>query len=242
MREYINLIEAAQANPLNDAFWRWFGDSKIVSPDGNPLVVYHGSNSHAYIGGEIDIFHTLPVSGRGAAFFSSSKELAGEYGVKVYSVYLRIENPLIVHGDGKRWTMLDGKTRIGGRITDPLRIHHQKRAKEWADLLSDFTEWDEGERQVFEPKSKIPDDAHELDGFGLELVTDEDASTDEIVKRARKLGYDGVIFKDIIDSPTSDSHLYRNVPADVYAVFKANQIKSVNNSGNWDNNDPDITA
>ncbi len=28
---------------FNAAFWRWFGDSKIVDEDGNPLVVYHGT-------------------------------------------------------------------------------------------------------------------------------------------------------------------------------------------------------
>lgn len=30
---------------LNDNFWEWFGDSKIVDSDGNPLRVYHGTEA-----------------------------------------------------------------------------------------------------------------------------------------------------------------------------------------------------
>lgn len=121
----------------NPNFKRWFGNSLVVGQNGEPLVVYHGSNSHAYVDGEIDIFHTLPASGRGAAFFTSSKELAREYGEKVYAVYLRIENPLIVHGDGKRWTALDAQTRIGGNVTDQLRKEHHDKAVKLARILSD---------------------------------------------------------------------------------------------------------
>lgn len=31
---------------LNPAFWKWFGDSKVVDADGNPLVVYHGTSAN----------------------------------------------------------------------------------------------------------------------------------------------------------------------------------------------------
>lgn len=30
---------------LNDNFWKWFGNSKVVDENGNPLVVYHGTSS-----------------------------------------------------------------------------------------------------------------------------------------------------------------------------------------------------
>jgi hypothetical protein len=31
---------------LNDNFWKWFGKSKVVDEEGNPLIVYHGTNSN----------------------------------------------------------------------------------------------------------------------------------------------------------------------------------------------------
>ncbi len=30
---------------LNNNFWNWFGDSKVVSQDNDPLVVYHGTEA-----------------------------------------------------------------------------------------------------------------------------------------------------------------------------------------------------
>ena len=34
---------SASDGDLGDAFWRWFGDSKVVDRRGRPLVVYHGT-------------------------------------------------------------------------------------------------------------------------------------------------------------------------------------------------------
>jgi hypothetical protein len=238
MRHIINYINENMHTNINDNFWKWFGNS-VVKENNEPLTVYHGTNAHIYTGGQIDIFHTLPSSGRGAAFFTSSKQLAGEYGQQIYEVYLRIENPLIVYGNGKHWQSIDNTTKISGKITDELRQHHYKQAKEWADILSDLSLLDDTTPTVFKPKSKIPDTENELDKFNLELIS-EYSSTDDIVKQARKFGYDGVIFKNIIDSPTADKHIYKNTPSDVFAVFKGNQIKSVKNNGLWSLNDSDI--
>lgn len=43
MRQRIRniLLETAESSNINDAFWEWFADSKIVDPDGSPRVVYH---------------------------------------------------------------------------------------------------------------------------------------------------------------------------------------------------------
>lgn len=250
MRKIINLIEASGGPNLNAAFWQWFGASTVVDNHRQPLTVYHGSNAHAYVKGQIDVFHTRPDSGRGAAFFSSSRQLAGEYGEKVYSVFLRIENPLVVFGNGKGWSSLDHAAKVAGRITPELRAHHRKQAEDLdrifgdRDLLRDLGLDDEGETELPKSKSKIPDDAHELDRFSLGILPHlEDATfaeTDTIVRQARRMGYDGVIFKQIADSPTHDRQLYQHLPSDVYAVFSPYQIKSVDNAGEWDRQNPDI--
>ena len=241
IRKWMRLVEGVSPEQ-NANFKQWFGASQVVAADGRPLVVYHGSNAHAYVGGAIDIFHTLPASGRGAAFFSSSKNLAGEYGEKLYSVYLRIENPLIVFGDGKNWAALDHTVKLGGRVTDALRTHHHKRAQQ---LDAIFRDLDGGGADDTPTPSRIPDHVGELDGYRLDIIPDMEGNfieTDIIVKQARRLGYDGVIFKAINDSPTHDRYLYKNTPTDVYAVFQPGQIKAIDNNGAWNRADPDINA
>ena len=77
------------------AFKKWFGDSKIVNPDGKPLVVYHGT------GADFEIFDSArsPVSGayHGKGFYfgdaGTAEAFAGEENQRIMPVYLRMENP-----------------------------------------------------------------------------------------------------------------------------------------------------
>ncbi len=79
---------------LNSAFWKWFGDSKVVDKHGNPLVVYHGT-THAF-----NKFIT-------PAYFSSDKKISEHHSgerfehlrqrSRVISVYLSIQNPYVVN-------------------------------------------------------------------------------------------------------------------------------------------------
>jgi hypothetical protein len=90
-------LTANKVSPTdNAAFRRWFGDSKVVDANGEPLVVYHGSSAR-----DIAVF----VPGEGTAllgkgiYFSREREDAVEYaerkGGSVYAVYLRVERPFI---------------------------------------------------------------------------------------------------------------------------------------------------
>ena len=87
----------------NPNFWKWFGNSKIVDEQGNPLVVYHGSTR----GG-------ISQSGTRNSFFSSDYTVAKTYSEDDYesakgenpiiqSMFLKIENPLIVDAQGNAW-------------------------------------------------------------------------------------------------------------------------------------------
>jgi hypothetical protein len=75
------------------AFYKWFGDSKVVDEQGRPLVVYHGSKAN-----NIEVFDvglgTNGLAYGSGVYFSRSKILAeSNYGKNVYNVYLREENP-----------------------------------------------------------------------------------------------------------------------------------------------------
>lgn len=88
------------------AFKRWFGDSKVVNENGEPLVVYHGSKAKG-----ITVFDTTRVTTRTAkgdtpgTYFTGDRMAAANYTREfgapiraprgdVTAAYLRIENPL----------------------------------------------------------------------------------------------------------------------------------------------------
>lgn len=92
LKEYQNI-----ENNLNDNFWKWFGNSKVVDKDGKPLIVFHGTPDREFT--EFD--PTKPKLHRklediGGIYFTSNQMVAGNYrkGGRILSVYLKIEKPL----------------------------------------------------------------------------------------------------------------------------------------------------
>ncbi len=73
------------------AFWKWFGDSKVVDGNGRPLVVYHGTSR------SFDAFKESRGGqlGRGIYLSPFSGETAA-YGDRVASLYVSIKNPRIL--------------------------------------------------------------------------------------------------------------------------------------------------
>ncbi len=87
------------------AFKRWFGNSVVVTPDGSPRVVYHAS-----IHTGIEVFKESSDGELGpGVYFTGSVDYLESYkkylapedpeSVDVYSVFLRIQNPLVLHGE-----------------------------------------------------------------------------------------------------------------------------------------------
>jgi len=198
------------------AFWAWFGDSKVVDEEGRPLVVYHGTNANVYSEGSFETFNTNGE--RGGAFFSSDPQIAEAYGEERYDGYLSLQDPLIVFANGKGWSSLDSNDRFEGDKKEPPR------SKEDQELLD----------QLFSDLSDISFDGVEVDQINegtLGAMGVYSADIDAISKKARKLGYDGVIVRDVQDGPVSDS--YQSV-ADTMIAFSPTQIKSINNRGTFD--------
>jgi len=75
---------------MNDSFKKWFGNSAVVDSSGNPLVVYHGTDS---------LFHVFDENiGRKWAnkfgfFFTIDRDFAEMYGEEIMPVYLSLSNP-----------------------------------------------------------------------------------------------------------------------------------------------------
>lgn len=92
-----------QADPTDsEAFQEWFGDSKVVDEQGEPLVVYHGSESS---------FSTFAFS-EDLGFHFGTQEAAQERlsqtGIEeggIRPFYLAIKNPLELRHDPGEWTV-----------------------------------------------------------------------------------------------------------------------------------------
>ena len=107
-------------NPRQGAsdFARWFGASKVVDAQGQPLVVYHGTAS------DFDRFDAERIGAnfsmsRGGFFFVSNIEAAWNYAdsaagpglsaplpgrkARVISAYLSLKNPLILKASDTEW-------------------------------------------------------------------------------------------------------------------------------------------
>lgn len=98
-------------------FKRWFGDSKVVDADGEPLVVYHGSS-------ETSISKFESEDGR--FYFTDSKAVANGYGRKIgerknaatYSAYLNMARPDVYDMQGASWHDDGVGTEVYGYIRD----------------------------------------------------------------------------------------------------------------------------
>src|ERR1035437_8889033 len=80
----------AEGHRKGDSFKKWFGNSKVVDKKGNPLIVYHGEPIGAT---NSEIKNDKYRVGR---FFSSSPDVAGAYGPKVFKAYLKMDKPFVV--------------------------------------------------------------------------------------------------------------------------------------------------
>ena len=89
-------------------FKKWFGNSKVVDDDGEPLVVFKGMLTKDWRSGkEITSFDS--PNGPWAGFFTSSPEVASGFAdafgtmgeAAVYPVYISMTNPLVIDAKGK---------------------------------------------------------------------------------------------------------------------------------------------
>jgi len=83
----------AQLQTRSEAFQQWFGDSKVVDANGDPLVVYHKTSSDfAEFDSEKIGENDYGYAGRG--FYFTPFPLQGlTYGDRTMPVYLSIQNP-----------------------------------------------------------------------------------------------------------------------------------------------------
>lgn len=209
---YLNKDEAA-SHEHTPEFKTWFGNSKVTDKNGNPQVVFRGGKGENINtkGGNGKSFNT-------GAFFSLDPKNASTYapnaeGANVTPVFLSLQNPVVVDAGGKNWSQLSTDTKVS---LPEITVSSQ----EDADLLKELGVSDNNvpvKNKINARETTIGDITGKIDG---------DSTTDQITRWARQQGYDGVIFKNVLDR---GPHLRGGEsvdPSDVYVAFNPEQIKS----------------
>ena len=80
-------------------FKRWFGESKVVDAEGNPLVVYHGTNAdfNSFAAETIGSNIVLPLGAPRGFYFAKDRSVANRYasgdGANTMPVFVSVQNP-----------------------------------------------------------------------------------------------------------------------------------------------------
>lgn len=132
---------AMRGQKPSEAFKRWFGDSKIVNPDGSPKVMYHGT-MRDFLSFDPEAVPASEATGAKAIYLSPDPEFSSEFaegtGGQVMPVYVKAENPfdyenpehikaLEQYEKDNRYTDRDIRTAIGGvKLGDWESIEYRK--------------------------------------------------------------------------------------------------------------------
>jgi len=229
--------DAEQVEPLKeskeDNFKKWFGDSKVVNEDGSPKVVYHTQSDWDYYHHnkqELPIkFNTFDNKySKYGFFFTDNKKFRDVWAKEFYQnndsnykydCYLKIENPLEINCNNSNFESIPLKY-----ITSVFdKIENKKDSK----LSKDFIKFcfnENGYKENYETEEEA------ILNFTYEYNTYTDEICEFIVSsKLLNSKIDGIIFSNIIE----DYVININDSITEYIVFNPNQIKSVNNNGNF---------
>lgn len=194
------------------AFKQWFAGSKIVDEKGRPLVMYHGTNAT-----DVKSFSPFTHFGTRSAAneraimlheFSQDVVKRDPGAFQIMPVYLKIKKPLrlpdlaSINNDGD--PLVEGAFDRNGDKQYP---------RGW-----------EGEEAI--ATTLLEQGIIDIDEF------EEHRSNDDALKLLAEKGYDGIVYKNVVEDAGKDS----------YIVFDPVQIKSaIGNRGTFDATDANIT-
>jgi len=242
----------APAAPDTEAFRRWFGDSKVVDAQGEPLVVYHGTDK----GGFYEFDPYASKGGRGV-FFTSDFGMARSY-VRGSPAKADPTPPLYTS-----W-----KDFLSNHDEEHLAVEEEGGLYSvWDDgyaVLRDFDPEEDDEEDALDALNRVTtkkkgvyavylriQDPMEVDAKGANWDEipiegeDEDGnpqtqtySTNDLALMALDMECDGLIIRNVTDAGGGGHGMESG---DVFVVFNANQVKSAErNVGTFDPDTDDI--
>lgn len=130
------------------AFRRWFGDSKVVDENGQPLVVYHGTSADFSVFDESRIGSVTDDGWYGRGFYFTphkhwtfAEDAADETGgaANVMPVYLSIQNPVYADAYAEQGSDMVRMAKERGRDGVIVRYPHDH---EQAGEIAEIVVWD----------------------------------------------------------------------------------------------------
>lgn len=263
------LFQTEDNSDASDNFKSWFGNSKVVDQNGDPMIVYHGTND------DVEIFDKNLIGsssknmghyGKGF-YFSTNKNESKLYGENIIQAYLSIKKPFTGTNDEFDLLKKHGITSIDDKTDISLDYNSlykaiNKKDKNAATLLKLIN--DNGYEQGFEKY---------LDTHSSETTIDLNTIADLYEKGINVNGINNYVL-DILDElgikddvKINQGYLYEqnlhwitelgknaNEVTEVIkslgfdgvfygseiVAFEPNQIKSVDNTGSFDVSDPNI--
>lgn len=214
-----------KAKLFSDSFKNWFGDwinkpeeaSKVVDENGEPLIVYHGSNKTF---DEFNIDSDKNYGFSDGSYFTSNKSFAKAYSVKnrLYPSFLSIKNPIQLDNKHKNWNDI--------------------KFNDIAELLN----IDKNELESLVEPEYRPSLVQLIKDIFNHTKDDNNKfySINSIVKISRLLNRDGVIATNTIDTGKYFLTSIKKYDADQIVVLDSNQVKSVDNQGTFSTQDNNI--
>lgn len=191
--------------------------SKVVDENGEPLVVYHGTDA------SFDTFQIDYESYNGfkdGAYFTSNKKFAKGYTVKnnIMPVFLSIKDPLEFDGNGVAWNEISFKEVSKILNIDEDTLRSVVRPKYQPTLLQSI-------KEIF---GKNKDSKYAF------------YNANALIKLARLLNKDGAYLQHLTDSGKTFLGTFKRFNADQIVVLDPNQIKSIDNQGTFSTQDNNI--
>lgn len=228
-----NSKDLKQEYLLNDNFWKWFGNSKVVDINGNPLICYHRSNVNIKRFDKNYCSLNTGNNEEGAFYFTSDKDAALDYSGEAevrakesefYDKGIDKEKDWYAYAEEIREKKLENPTINPSflQIENPYiydfeggMLNHSVRHTIIATLQGnvDFN------NDLFD---------EDLYYDIIDKLETYDEENDEYIQQE---SFDGVIFKNVLDNCTPMGG--SNNIIDEYIVWNPSQIKSVYNKGLW---------
>ena len=206
----------------NENFMKWFGDSKVVDSEGKPLVAYHGTRNM-----DFDTFDKSRIgsTGRyaGSGFnFAISEGAANMYkgrDGRIMPVYLRAESPI----SDTELTLTRKQIADALRKIDDGIDNNDSTA---ASLYYGKT-YEDSLRGAVDFLMGLSNDADVYSSISM------NGNDEAVISAFEDLGYDSVIWHEENDGVKTDNMQY-------VVVFEPNQIKSINNNGQFSRTNDNI--
>lgn len=225
-------FRAEPAGQINsEQFKKWFANSEVVDENGNPLVVYHGTNADFT---EFDPRKQTTTAHGYGFYFATDRAVAegyerGDQG-QLIEAYLSIQQPL---DDNAPNFSIEEMEDI---VSEILNLELEKYADEiesWRDsFMSNIVDTysvskEEAVSEIASQIVEYNDTANDAIAELSNIVGDRQ-TTQQAVKNT--LGYDGIFVKD-----------FQETDGDVYIAWFPEQVKSAtDNIGTFDETNPDI--